>query len=158
MSMAQLHCPTCGADLGGSSICPRCGTLAGAELALAKFRTRAHLFFESRRMLLPRVTPHHFLWACALMPLFILPPLASLVLAVAGIRKSGASTPSAYEWIAIISALNLVVSGLILYKFHFSPAELIAALGYLLKTILRAIFDFIPSPIPTTPTPRVIPI
>jgi hypothetical protein len=39
------------------------------------------------------------------------------------------------EWIAIISAINLLLSLLILYKFHFSVAEFISHLGDNLKAL-----------------------
>src|SRR4051812_44731579 len=121
----SLRCTTCGVPLEGRSICPSCGTLVGAELALAKFQMRAQTWIDSTLSALPRTfSAHHFLWACAVMPIFLIPPAVSLVAAVSSLRRTPTGQASHVEWLAMISALNIVLSLLILYKFHFSPTEL----------------------------------
>jgi len=155
--MAGPLCPTCGADLGGRSICARCGTLAGMEFGLARIQGRARHFYEGRIAPLPqRVRPHHFLWACALMPVFMLPPLVALVAAIGGMRKPGPAVTN-FEWIAIIAAVNLILSGLLLYKFHFSPAEISAFLHDVLRALIATIARYLPGHV-APPQPRMLPV
>ena len=155
--MALTHCSTCGADLGGRSICPRCGTLVGAEAALARVKSHVKRHIDTRLAALPAFGPAHFLWICAVIPVVIVPPLVSLVVAIASMRqRSGKFSAVDFEWIAIISAINIVVSGLILYKFHFSPAELFAYFGSFAKEWLARFWTILPGSHP--PSPRIIPI
>jgi hypothetical protein len=58
------------------------------------------------------------------------------------------------EWLAIVSTLNVILSCLILYKFHFSPVELMTQAVELVKAALRRLFFT-----PATPEPpaRMIP-
>lgn len=155
--MALTHCPTCGADLGGRTICPRCGTLVAAEAALGRFRSKVTGFVDRRRAALPAFGPAHFLWVCAFVPIVIAPPLVSLVVAIAAMRRRSGNVPLAdYEWIAIISAVNIVLSGLILYKFHFSPAELSGHFLDFAKDWLAKFWNMVPRLQPSSP--RVIPI
>src|SRR3954470_19401280 len=157
--MALAQCPTCGTELGGRSICSRCGTLVGVEMGLARLQTKGRALFDARIASIPqRMRPHHFLWACAFMPVVVLPPLFSLVSSVLSMRRSQAASgqDASYEWIAVISALNIIVSVLILYKFHFSPAELAAFLTDLIRSALRTLFHFVPAP-SAPPSPRLIP-
>ena len=157
--MNERNCSTCGAALRGSSICSHCGTLIGVELVLSRMRSRARSFLELCRHSIPTVKPHHFLWACALMPLFILPPLFSLVLSVVAMRApKESSMHSTQEWIAIVSLVNMVLSGLMLYKFHFSPAEILGALVSLLSAIARGLLNLVPIGGTPAPGPRITPI
>lgn len=137
--MTVTNCPTCGADLGGHSICARCGTLAAMEVGFAQLKIRAKQFVGARLAVLPHnFQPHHFLWACAVMPVFILPPLVSLVCAVKAMRGSGGNlAPSNVEWIAIVSAINLVLSALFLYKYHFSAMEVISYINDAIRALMR---------------------
>lgn len=90
------------------------------------------------------------------MPLFLLPPFVSLTAALARLRKPATTTrPADYEWIAIISAINLILSGLVLYKFHFSPSEIMAFVGDLAKAFTHTLFQWGPG---QRPPVRVIPI
>src|SRR4051812_23286953 len=130
-----MNCPTCGADLNGRSICARCGTLAGAEFALSRIQSHARSFVDAKLFVLSRLMAQHFLWACALMPIFVLPPLVSLTYAVILMRRSREASTSNLEWLAIVSAVNLVVTGLILYKFHFSPWDLMSQAGEIITAI-----------------------
>lgn len=89
------------------------------------------------------------------MPVFIIPPLVSLTASVVAMRKSDNHAYS-YEWIAIISLINLILSGLILYRFHFSPQELLAAISSVMRDGLRTIFFFLPDQPPSSP--RLTPV
>ena len=155
--MALTHCSTCGADLGGRSICPRCGTLVAAEAGLARIQIKAKSFLDARLSALPTPGPAHFLWICAFLPIVIAPPLVSLVISIASMRRRGEIVAKTnFEWIAIISAINLVLSGLILYKYHFSLPELSVYFAELLKDWLGKFWNILPGTRP--PSPRVIPI
>lgn len=140
------NCPTCGAVLDGRSICRRCGTLVALEFGVANIQGKAKSFLAARLAALPqRFRPHHFLWACAVMPLFIVPPLVSLVSSIASLRRPERNAAANdYEWIAIVSAINVILSGLVLYKFHFSVADVIDHIGDYLSAILHPVLPFIP--------------
>jgi hypothetical protein len=143
--------------LGGRSICPRCGTLVGAEAALARMQIKARSFVDTRLSALPAFGPAHFLWACAFMPVVMAPPLVSLVIAIASLRGRGGDVAKTnFEWIAIISAINLIISSLILYKYHFSPAELFGHLAGLMKDWLGKFWSILPESKPSSP--RIVPI
>jgi hypothetical protein len=145
--LGDRRCPTCGAQLAGKAICPRCGTLVAAELSLARFQGKARTFFEDRFASLPRrLTPYHFLWACACMPVFLLPPLVSFVFAIVSMRRAGGGQPAGLEWLAIVALINIIISAIILYKFHFSPNELAVYFADHLRALLRSLLPFTPSP------------
>ena len=152
------QCPTCGGNLSGRAICPRCGTLVAAEMRLARVQLRIRGFVDGHLAAFPkRIRPHHFLWACAIMPVFILPPLVSLVAAIRSLRRSGDALAEVnFEWIAIISALNIILSGIILYKFHFSPVEIATSLGDFFRSLVDPALRF--SPLQKTQPPGVTPI
>jgi len=155
--MAPTHCSTCGTDLGGRSICPRCGTLVAAEAALARMQTKAKRFIDTRLSTLPAFGRAHFLWVGAFIPIVMAPPLVSLVIAIASMRRRGGNVSSTdFEWIAVISAINIAVSGLILYKFHFSPAELSGYFVDLARDWLGRFWHILPQSKPSSP--HVIPI
>lgn len=155
--MALTHCSTCGTELGGRSICPRCGTLVGAEAALARIQTRAKNLIDNRLAALPAFGPAHFLWVCAFIPIVMAPPLVSLGIAIASMRRRSGTIPAVdFEWIAIISAINVVLSGLILYKFHFSPSELSGYFINFAKDWFGHFWNILPGAKPTPP--RIIPI
>jgi hypothetical protein len=101
-----------------------------------------------------RLTISHFLWACALMPIFILPPLASLAYAVMLMRDRGVPTGVNTEWLAIISLVNIALSLLLLYKLHFSPADVVGFLADFVRSLLRVFFHFNSG---QPPEPRLIP-
>jgi hypothetical protein len=89
-----------------------------------------------------RLKTHHLLWLCALIPLAIIPPLLSLAASVALMgRRSQRAGEDNLEWIATVSMLNILLSGLILYRFHFSPSELFA---YLANGLLGEFLDLVP--------------
>ena len=143
--MGSMHCPTCGSDLGDRSICPRCGTLAGAEFAIAKMKSRARLLLDERLPSFPQIRPYHFLWACAFIPIVLLPPIVSLSVSLSSMRKLNRGTELAtIEWIAMVSAINITISGIVLYKFHFSPTELAAQLFSFVKYITHFLSTFLP--------------
>jgi hypothetical protein len=155
--MALTHCSTCGTDLGGRSICPRCGTLIGVEAAITRIQTKAKRLIDSWLAALPAFGPAHFLWVGAVIPVVIAPPLVSLGIAIASMRRrSGNIPPVDFEWIAIVSAINIVVSGLILYRFHFSPAELAGYFGDIMRDWLGKFWNVLPGSKPASP--RIIPI
>ncbi|MEJ2625737.1 MAG: hypothetical protein P8Z80_14705 [Pseudolabrys sp.] len=105
---------------------------------------RARSFFDSKRLRLPSITGHHFLWACAVMPFFVLPPLVAVVSATIGLRRSGRiEDRSANEWIVIIALINIILSALILYRFHFSPVQLIEWLAAGANGAVAAIHQFL---------------
>jgi hypothetical protein len=134
-------CPTCGAELEGRSICMRCGTLAGLEFGVASLRIRARQFFEARRPY--SFQRHHLLWVCALAPMVVLPPLFSLLVSIRAMRRPGDDAEAFnLEWIAIISAINILVSALILYKYHLSLFDMVSAAGALFRSLLRALLLF----------------
>ena len=155
--MSASRCTTCGTEIGTRLICPNCGTLVAAERRLAKMTTTVQTYASQKFEALPRrITAGHFLWACALMPVFVLPPVVSLVLAILSMRqKSDAPAHVNVEWLAIISLLNIGLSLLLLYKLHFSPQEIAVYFTDLFRSFLQSIFHFIPTP---QRGPRVIPI
>jgi hypothetical protein len=122
--------------------------LANVEFGIAQIKARTGNFIEGRLALLPRrFRPYHFLWACALMPVFVLPPAVSLSIALMSMRKTARDTaPVNFEWIAIVSALNLILTGLILYKFHFSPGEVIAYGGDVLRAMAHSLYQWLSVP------------
>jgi hypothetical protein len=154
---ALLRCPTCGAEVGERVICPHCGTLVAAERRLAKIGASAQSYASETLAAIPRrLTINHFLWACALMPVFVLPPLASLTFAVVSMRQKGNGAASINsEWLALVSLLNIVLSLTLLYKLHFSPYEVAGFFAELLRGGLRSLFHFVPG---APQHPRVIPI
>lgn len=88
------------------------------------------------------------------MPFFLLPPALSLVVATMSLRRSPRySELDHFEWIAIFSAINLTLSVIVLYKFHFPLAEVIQHLGDKFKVILDG---FLPGP--QHPSIRATPI
>jgi hypothetical protein len=152
------RCPTCGADLHGSAICSRCGTLASFEIGLARARARAGSSFREflQRVLPARIEARHFLWVCALVPFSFFPPLLSLAYAVFSLRGNRYSNAekNGFEWLAIISLLNIIVSALALYSFHFAYSEMLVAFFQHLKNI----FEFKFSPIQHAPPPKLLPV
>jgi hypothetical protein len=103
-----------------------------------------------------RLTINHFLWLCAVMPVAILPPLASLIFAAVSIRQRDNATPGINaEWLAIVSFLNIVLSLLLLYKLHFSPYEIVGFIRDFFYWLVRSIFHVVPG---GQSSPRVIPI
>jgi hypothetical protein len=126
------------------------------EFKIARLQGRARQILDTRLAPLPqRFRPHHFLWACAVMPIFMLPPLVSLFVALSSMRRaSGNGAAVNFEWIAIVSAINLILSGLLLYKFHFSPPELLSYLHELIAALLRSGTHYLPGqPPPAHLTP-----
>jgi hypothetical protein len=126
-------------------------------MGLARLHGRTRHFVEEKVATFSRgLRPVHFLWLCAIVPFFILPALVGLIWAVAAMRRSPDQIPPVnFEWIAIVSAVNLIVSGLILYKFHFSPTEVI---GFAASEV-RALLQFLSGLLSGTPAgPRTTPI
>jgi len=155
--MSPTHCSTCGTALGGRSICPRCGTLVGAEIAVASAAAKARSLIESKIARLGPFGPMQFLWVAAFTPIVIAPPLVSLAIAIGSMRRGERSAATAnYEWIAIISLLNIILSGIVLYKFHFSPTELLGYALDLLRSWLGKIVPMLPGQGPAPP--RIVPI
>lgn len=146
--MSAPRCTTCGSEVGERLICPNCGTLVAAERRLAKMSATVHAYASHKLEGLPRrITAAHFLWACALMPVFVLPPMVSLAFAILSMRqKSEAPGHVNAEWLGIISLLNIGLSLLLLYKLHFSPQEIAAYFGDVFHSLLRSIFQFVPFP------------
>jgi hypothetical protein len=149
--MAITHCTTCGAELHGKSICQRCGTLVGIETRVRQIKHSVGTFIQEKTTAIPRrFQAHHFLWLCALFPLLLVPAAVSLVYAVRAMRAADRSerVKADFEWIAIVSAVNLIVSALLLYKFYFlvnelylqGPQTLREALGAVIRSILRMFY------------------
>jgi hypothetical protein len=156
--MRIARCPTCAADLDGKVMCPRCGSLPGIEAYFQQTKGNIDRFVSSKKAaILPsRFEAQHFLWACAIIPLFVLPPLVSLTYAVVAMRKpANQSVQANFEWIAIISAINIVVSILLLYKLHFLAGDLLEHLPFQIRTFLRNWFYFQP---PEKPPIKVMPV
>jgi len=155
--MTLSHCSTCGTALSGRSICPRCGTLVGAEVAIASATARARSLIENQVARLGPFGPTQFLWVAAFTPIVMAPPIVSLVLSVGSMRRADRTARSAnYEWIAIISLLNIILSGIVLYKFHFSPAELLDYALNLARSWIGHILPALPGHGPAPP--RIVPI
>lgn len=154
--MAVSNCPTCGTTLNGRSICPRCGTLVGAELAVANATAKAKSLIDRQVGKLGSLGPAHFLWIAAVIPVVIAPPLVSFAVSIISMRRPERAVNSVnYEWIAIISTVNLILSALILYKFHFSPTELHGFLVGVVRGLVDRIVPILPGQVPR---PRVVPI
>ena len=156
--MTITHCPTCGTAMEGRSICPRCGTLVGAELAIAHAAGRVKSMLDHQVARLRPTGPAQFLWVAAVIPVVLAPPLVSLAISVASMRRpQRAADPVNYEWIAIVSVLNIILSAIVLYKFHFAPAEVLAYALDLLRSWLGKVVHIIPGRTPQ-PSPRLVPI
>ncbi|MBM3529343.1 MAG: hypothetical protein FJX62_14730 [Alphaproteobacteria bacterium] len=127
------------------------------EHRIARSSTRVRVFLDETLAKLPaRIRPHHFLWICAFVPIFLLPPFVSLAAAIAEMRRTNVGANSSYEWIALVSALNIILSGLFLYKYHFSPSEIAAiAIGFL-RSAVNILLQMLP--IPQSPPAKIIPI
>ncbi len=152
--MAVTRCTTCGSQLATRGVCQNCGTLVGVELAVARARQRVHGIAMLGAARVPRrLQTHHLLWLCALIPLAIVPPVLSLVASIALMGRGGQRT-SDLEWIATVSMLNILLSGLILYRFHFSPGELFA---YLANGLLGQLWELVP-PAPRRPPAQLMPV
>lgn len=150
------RCPTCAAEVNDQIVCYRCGTLLAVEASLQRTKGRLAAFVaDKRNALLPRrLGAHHFLWACAVIPFFLLPPLVSLIYAVGAMRRGAAQRISAdFEWIAVISAINLVVSSLVLYKYYFVLNDLLLQGPEMLRAFVRRWFFFMQPQQPTMPKP-----
>jgi hypothetical protein len=77
------------------------------------------------------------LWACALMPLFVVPPLVSLVYALTAMRRRKKSPFHINEeWLAIVSALNIVISVVAWMKFNAVAADLALAFTARVQSLL----------------------
>ena len=150
--MSLTQCPTCGAALEGRAVCAHCGTLVSIEFALSRAKTRGRNFIDVKIQSLGReLRPHHFLWACAVVPFFILPPLVSLIFAIGSLRRTNAAERiGGLEWMAVIAAINIVLSVLVLAKFHFSLQDLAAFVGDIIRSVFSA-FMRLPNPPPAGP-------
>lgn len=155
--MSDVRCSTCGAATDGRAICPRCGTLLGVERSLSKITSSARSFTADRLHALPRrLTINHFLWLCAVMPVVVVPPVASLIFAILSMRQRENAAPGiSTEWLGIVSFLNIVLSLLLLYKLHFSPFEIAGFVRDSFYWLMRSIFHVVPG---VHQSPRVIPI
>jgi uncharacterized membrane protein YvbJ len=142
------RCPTCGAELENKALCYRCGTLPELESAITRTHRGINNFIEKKIAAIPRrLQRHHFLWACALVPLFILPPLAALTYAIVAMRRQTVTKDVNYEWIAIIATLNILLSAMILYKLHIIIDEIYGSIPDLIRVLLRRLFPFEINPI-----------
>jgi hypothetical protein len=128
--MVPSHCPTCGTPLQGQPVCSRCGTLIALEARLARAQSRVGAFYHrTRRALVEHMDGRRFLWACAVVPMFIVPPLVSLSYSIASMRRSSdVGQRHGYEWMLLISAINIILSVLILVKFREIALDQIAHL------------------------------
>jgi len=153
--MPTGRCTTCGSQLTAYSICPHCGSLIGVENAVRRVRGLIHARVARAQKHFPhRLSTLQFLWICALIPLAIVPPVLSLLASVKLMgRPAAARWDNQLEWIITIAAINLLLSVLVLSRFHFSPSELAS---YLRGSIFLPILDMIPNvpdrgPFPQTP-------
>jgi hypothetical protein len=153
----ERQCPTCGAVVGKGPICQHCGTLVALELQFAKIRTEARNRFSQRLARLPkRIELHHLVWLCALMPIFVLPPVFSFFYAVIMMRRDRNSADApAWDWLAILSAVNVVISLALWVKFHFAGTEMLAALLQYLKSLTEMPLWW---RMPERPLGKIIPI
>ena len=136
--MTHSRCPTCAAELENNSVCYRCGTLPGVEAAVRNAKRSVGTYWEEKTSGLTRgFKSHHLLWILAIIPFFMLPPLAALIYAIAAMRKRDGQAKTNVEWLAIISAVNLVVSALLLYKFYFVFHDLLLQGPDLLRAFIR---------------------
>jgi len=149
--MAADRCTTCGSQLAAYGICPHCGSLIGVENVIRRVRGRLDALIETGAKRLPRrLSTLQFLWICALIPLVIVPPILSLLAAVTLMgRPRAARWDNQLEWIVTLSAINLLLSGLVLYRFHFSLGELGA---YLRSGLFPLLLDMLPTA-PSAPQP-----
>src|SRR3569832_342958 len=117
---------------------------------------RVRLLLDEKLPPLTQIRPYHFLWACAFVPIVLLPPLVSFLVSISSMRKrSGGAEFSNFEWIAIVSTLNIIMSGIVLYKFHFSHSELAAYLISFVEYMIDSLSSVLPI---QRGTPRLIPI
>jgi len=153
----SARCTTCGFEVGERLVCPNCGTLVAAERRLARMSATAQAYASQKLDALPRrITINHFLWACALMPVFVLPPAVSLAYALSSMRRPADSTKTNCEWLAIISILNIALSLLLLYRLHFSPVEVALFIGGFVRALFRDVLHLLPGQ-GQPPQPRLIP-
>jgi hypothetical protein len=59
-------------------------------------------------------------------------------------RSNSKSSDVNFEWIAIVSMLNVILSALFLYRFHFSPTEIMAYLADILLSFIREVAPYTP--------------
>jgi len=126
------------------------------ETALRQRKEKVAGFIAGKRSLLPkRFERYHFLWACALAPIFIVPPLFALGYSIVLMRR-GDSKETNLEWIAIIAAINIVLSAFLLYRAGLYIHDLMgSANGFIdqnVKPWLRFFFDAKP------PAPKSSPV
>jgi hypothetical protein len=129
--------------------------LPGIELAISGAKGRIQRGLDDIRMKAPhRFQKHHFLWACAVIPFFMLPPVFALIYAIMAMRKkTRPSIDANFEWIAIIAFVNIIVSALILYKVHFIAQDLITQWPDMVRSLLPRWFSFeAPQPRPSMKT------
>jgi hypothetical protein len=157
-ALAPSRCSTCGADLGGRAVCSHCGSLAALELGWARLQMRGRQALNEKILsrFPKRLSPHHLLWACAFMPLFVVPPLISLAYSIRAMRRPGSDQMGVrFDWIAIISLLNVILSCAAWYKLHLSPFEIIAYVKQTISVFFDGLFQLPPA---KEPPSRMIPI
>lgn len=154
-----MRCPTCATELGDRSICYRCGSLPALETRIRTSKFALQGLLHSVSNLLPRrFEGAHFLWACAIIPLLMLPPLFSLVYSIRAMRqRTGQLVQADFEWIAIVSAVNVIVSALVLYKLNVTFHEIWAQGPDLVRSLLRRWLELF-SPRPPSYVPKLTPV
>jgi hypothetical protein len=155
MQRLSTRCITCGAELHGRSICRSCGSLVGLETAITHVGRQVVRHVSTVRALAPtRLTLHHLLWVCASIPLLVGPALVSLCLSVLWMRSTRTrSYPNDLEWIATVAMLNLLLSGIILYRYQVSLTDFFAFLLHALRS-----WHLLPFPPMPAETPSLTPV
>lgn len=157
--MPGVTCPTCGSEYNGRAICSHCGTIVGVDLKINQMRGDAYSFISRQRSRLPkRMEMHHVVWLCAIVPLTILPPILSLLYACLVLRKGDAPKVAIdWQWLAIISIMNIVLSTIIWSKFNFAVGEIMSALSNLLSHYATWLAKFLKLQAPSI-EPKLYPV
>jgi hypothetical protein len=97
-----------------------CGTLVAVEQWIKRLKSTFHNRFVDWSLRLPkRLEVHHLLWICAVVPLFVVPALISFTYSFTALCRGRENAKINFEWVAIISAVNILISAMVLYKCHF---------------------------------------
>lgn len=99
-------CPSCGGFLSGNgTTCPSCGAVLPLEAALQDLRYKAQGKLEAVMQSVRRQPTYWAAWALAVVPLFVLPPLAAILLSLSSRDQTNRSS-----MLIVIAAANVILS------------------------------------------------